>query len=55
MNKTATKERMTEQESIIAMKNGWQPFGNNCWVRLNDSALYDDSEVIIWLWTRKLI
>ena len=55
MNKTATKERMTEKQILKAIKNDFQPFGNNCWVRLGDPALYDDAQVLVWLQARKLI
>ena len=55
MNETATKERMTEAQTLIAIKNGWQPFGGNCWVRLGDPALYDDGAVLVWLQARKLL
>jgi hypothetical protein len=55
VSKTATKEKMTEEQILTAIKNGWQPFGGNCWVRLGDSALYDDSAVLVWLQARKLL
>jgi hypothetical protein len=55
VNKTATKERMTEEQILKAIKNDFQPLGNNCWVRLGDPALYDDAQVLVWLQARKLI
>ncbi len=55
MSKTATKERMTEEQITKAIRNDFQPFGNNCWVRLGDSTLYNDSEVLAWLQENKLI
>ena len=55
MSKTAIKEHMTEEQILKAIQNNFQPFGNNCWVRLGDSALYDDSEVLVWLQARKLL
>lgn len=55
MSKSTTKERMTENQILIAIQNDWQPFGSNCWVRLSDPNLYDDSEVLVWLKSRKLL
>lgn len=55
MSKTATKERMTEEQILLAIKNEFQPLNNNCWVRLGDPALYDDSAVLAWLKARKLL
>ena len=55
MSKIADKERMTEEQVSLAIKNEFQPLGNNCWVRLGDPALYDDSAVLAWLEARKLI
>ena len=55
MSKIATEERMTEEQINKAIQNDFQPLGNNCWVRLGDSALYDDSAVLAWLKARKLL